>query len=207
MSMTLQNIFDTKEQARASVQKWRDSGFTAKIKQEGNFYKVYVGSFGARYKKMKRLARGNPMAALPVRIPEKVLAWRERQRKGSIMRPRTFKKITKEARKRYARKRAGPATGGKAYWITTLRKYLDTHPRDLAATRALKKLTQRRYRKNPSKKWYIGYFKVSRGPQRGELFTSSKIPTASTHGKLYSHVIGPFNTKGDALRRYYGGII
>lgn len=150
------------------------------------------------------------MAALPVRIPEKVLAWRERQRKGSIMKPRTFKRITKEARKGYARKRAGPATGGKAYWITTLRKYLDTHPGDLAATRALNQLTKRRYkkgvRKNPKSKWYIGYFKVSRGPQRGELFTSSKIPTASTHGKLYSHVIGPFSTKGEALRRYYGGI-
>lgn len=36
-----------------------------------------------------------------------------------------------------------------------MRKYLDTHPRDVAATRALKKLVERRYKKNvwrPSKR-------------------------------------------------------
>jgi len=57
MSMSFQDAFDTKEAAIISVRRWRESGFTARIKQDGDIYKVYVGSFGDRYKKMKRLAR------------------------------------------------------------------------------------------------------------------------------------------------------
>jgi len=57
MSMTLQNIFNTKEQARISINDWRASGFTAKLMKSNHGYAVYVGSFGARYRKMKRLVR------------------------------------------------------------------------------------------------------------------------------------------------------
>ena len=57
MKPTLQDVFSTKEEALISVNRWRKSGFTAKIEYDGVSYKVYVGSFGDRYKKLKRLAR------------------------------------------------------------------------------------------------------------------------------------------------------
>ncbi len=95
--------------------------------------------------KRAKLMKGNP-----VKIPEKVLAWRERKRKGSIMKPATFRGIKRKAKKAgYA---IPSAVGGKAYWITTLRKYLDTHPGDKTAMRTLRKLlgTKKKVRKGLS---------------------------------------------------------
>jgi hypothetical protein len=59
MSMILQDIVESKEQAQAHLKKWRDSGFTAKsiLNPNTGSYKIYVGSFGARYRKMKRMTR------------------------------------------------------------------------------------------------------------------------------------------------------
>jgi hypothetical protein len=54
---TLQGSFKTKEEAMLSVRQWRKSGFPARVKYDGISYKVYVGSFGERRKKLKRLAR------------------------------------------------------------------------------------------------------------------------------------------------------
>lgn len=75
-----------------------------------------------------------------VRIPERVLDWRDRQGEGSIMSKRTFQSIKKKAR------RAGyedpAAVAGKGYWITVLTKYLDRHPDDQSARRALRAMTR-----------------------------------------------------------------
>lgn len=84
----------------------------------------------------------------PIRIPERVLAWRERQPRGSIMRPKTFKRIKGEARR--ARYRVPSAVGGKAYYVTLLSRYLDIHPNDMGVKILLSKLVKRRVRKNIS---------------------------------------------------------
>ena len=53
--MTLQNNCETKESANTILKGYRDIGFTGRIvKTPVGSYLVYVGSFGARYKKMKR---------------------------------------------------------------------------------------------------------------------------------------------------------
>lgn len=77
-----------------------------------------------------------------VRIPERVLSWRERQRKGSIMRPKTFKRIKGKARR--TGYRVPSAVGGKAYYVTLLSKYLDTHPKDVGVKILLSRLVKRR---------------------------------------------------------------
>lgn len=87
----------------------------------------------------------------PIHIPERVLAWRERLRRGSIMRPKTFKKIKGRARK--TGYRIPSAVAGKAYYVTLLSKYLDAHPKDEEVKRLLSKLTKRRLVKNAK----IGY--------------------------------------------------
>jgi len=43
-------------------------------------------------------------------------------------------------------------------------------------------------------KYYVG-----RKGTKGEVFTSSKTPTADTHGHLYRAVTGPFRTKKGAM--------
>ena len=209
---------------------------------------------------LKRARKKNP-----VRIPEKVLAWRERQRKGSIMKPKTFRAIERKAG------RGGyldpSAVGGKAYWITVLNKYLDSHPREVSAMSALRRLVETRgKRRNPipklrygkekftmgdwdivmerlaklkpgskirykgkewrvsprtmelyyksygpavfrgwsrvgrnpkqKKKWYLGY----RSPGKAKLFSSVKAPTLSSHGHLYTHVVGPFKNRTEAIK-------
>ena len=58
------------------------------------------------------------------KIKKEILKWRERQPAGAIMRPETFEKIKKEAKKRYniGEKRASKIAG-KAYWTTVKAKY------------------------------------------------------------------------------------
>jgi len=53
--MTLQNSCENKESANKILKGYRDIGFTGKIikSNTGNFL-VYIGSFGSRYKKLKR---------------------------------------------------------------------------------------------------------------------------------------------------------
>ncbi len=59
--------------------------------------------------------RRNPATSAGLR------AWRERQRRGSVMRPETFAKIERRAaRAGYADPRA---VAGKAYWTTARAKY------------------------------------------------------------------------------------
>ena len=161
MSMTLQNIYDTKEQAQKSIEGWRKAGFTARIKRTASGdYAVYVGSFGARYRKMRKLSRRPNMA---IHIPERVLAWRERLRKSSIMRAKTFKKIKGKARR--TGYRTPSAVAGKAYNVTLLSKYLESHPGDIGVRRLLSTLVKRRgkiskVRKNPSPKSVVIYDKL-----------------------------------------------
>jgi hypothetical protein len=147
--------------------------------------------------------RRNPMAT-PIRIPEKVLSWRERLRKGIIMKPRTFKSIKRKGAARYKKKGVGKKVAGKAYQITLLRKYLDVHPGDKYVERILKKLVRRRYgrkiKKNPRpEKWYIGLYDTG-GITRfhgSVIFPSSVKPTRDRFPK-YKKVIGPFNHFNEA---------
>lgn len=48
--------------------------------------------------------------------------WRKKQRRGSIMKPKTFAKIKRKATKKYGEKR-GAKIAGKAYWSTAKAKY------------------------------------------------------------------------------------
>ncbi len=89
------------------------------------FYKIY-GPFKDRgesdayaFKHKWKLFGKNPS------IPRKVLSWREKQKKGSIMRPSTFKRIEKEAKK--AGYTDPKAVAGKAYQTTLMAKYRAAH--------------------------------------------------------------------------------
>jgi len=46
-----------------------------------------------------------------------------------------------------------------------------------------------------SKRYYVGTKKPSR---KFEVFLSAKTPTATSHGRRYGYVIGPFRTKAGA---------
>jgi len=59
-------------------------------------------------------------------INKKVLNWRSHQKKGSIMKPETFKEIEKEGDKEYG-KGHGAAVAGAAYWKTVKAKYRTKH--------------------------------------------------------------------------------
>jgi len=58
------------------------------------------------------------------KMSKNILKWREKQPTGAIMKPETFEKIKKEAKKRYhiGEERASKVAG-KAYWITVKAKY------------------------------------------------------------------------------------
>jgi len=84
-----------------------------------------------------------------VKIPKKVLEWREKLRRGTIMRPATFRKIKRKAAAKYRKKGVGKKVSGKAYYVTLLRKYLDRHPRDTSVKRTLRELLKPRSRGNP----------------------------------------------------------
>jgi len=86
---------------------------------------------------------------MPIKIPDRVLSWREKQRKGSIMRPKTFKKIKRKA-KRIGYKKPS-AVSGKAYNVTLLSKYLDSHPKDEGVKKLLSKLVRRKYKSSKKK--------------------------------------------------------
>jgi hypothetical protein len=133
----------------------------------------------------------------PIRIPERVLVWRERLRKGEIMRRKTFKRIKAKARR--TGYRTPLAVAGKAYNVTLLSKYLDGHPRDIGVQRLLSRLVKRRGRiaRNPRSRWYVG----SKIPSRKKVVFSSSIkPTQSSHGHIYYLATGPFKTKAEAER-------
>lgn len=127
----------------------------------------------------------------PLHIPERVLAWREKLRAGTIMKPKTFRRI--KGRAAHAGYIEPMAVGGKAYWITLLRKYLDTHPSDSAVQRILNQLVRRRWAgaKNPF-----------------DIGTAGAIATGIVAGEVgkcvleKSRVLGNPGTKDDkALRR------
>lgn len=63
-----------------------------------------------------------------IKIPAKMLAWREKQKHGSVMRPSTFKKIEQKAKK--AGYMFPKAVAGSAYWKTLRAKYRDAKYRD-----------------------------------------------------------------------------
>lgn len=118
------------------------------------------------------------MVHLPVQIPERVLAWRERLRSGSIMRKKTFKKIKRAGAAKYKKIVAGAKTAGKAYWITLLAKYLDTHPKDQAARSVLAKLVARQYRRNR-----IGRRGLTSVQKKRRYGTTSKLAIEYIKGK------------------------
>jgi len=63
-------------------------------------------------------------------IPKKERQWRMRQRKGSIMKPKTFSKIEKQAMKRYGIGKARAAkVAGASYWQAERAKYKAAHRR------------------------------------------------------------------------------
>ena len=49
--------------------------------------------------------------------------WRKRQRRGAIMKPETFKRIEKEAKKRGLSARNAKKEAGRAYWNAAEAKY------------------------------------------------------------------------------------
>ncbi len=56
--MTLQNICQTKDEADKILNGYRLTGFTGKIIITcSGLYEIYIGSFGARYKKIKKQNR------------------------------------------------------------------------------------------------------------------------------------------------------
>lgn len=101
-----------------------------------------TSAFQDALKKRKLWEVRKDMITNPIKIPEKVLAWREKQRKGSIMKPSTFKAI----KRRVTREGYSDPTsvGGKAYWVTVLSRYLKVYPSDKSALRTLKSLTKRK---------------------------------------------------------------
>ena len=55
-----------------------------------------------------------------------LLAWRRRQKRGAVMKPSTFRKIVRKARRKYGIKRAKKIAGA-AYWRTARAKYRKRH--------------------------------------------------------------------------------
>lgn len=153
-----------KQMRKILIPKWQltERGFERIITQ----VKDYYGGFVRPSKRIARIQRmENPksssalalMAAIPFlppnpQIPERVLEWREKLRKGAIMRPKTFKGIKRRAgRGGYY---SPSAVAGTAYWITLLRKYLDTHPSDRGVKRILDKFLAARRSRNPGERWH-----------------------------------------------------
>jgi hypothetical protein len=119
----------------------------------------------------------------PVQIPERVLAWRETKRRGTIMKPSTFRAIERKAAKGgYA---IPSAVGGKAYWVTTLKKYLDEFPGDRTAMKTLNKLLKGR-RRNPARSKETLGFRPSRFRSLLKLF--SKPAPAYDRGLVKTRV-------------------
>lgn len=146
-------------------------------------------------------ARRNPMSS-PIHIPEKILSWRERLHKGSIMKPHTFTTIKRKAASKYKKRGVGKKVAGAAYYISLLRKYLDSHPGDPTATATLKRLLGRRgkfrTKHNPSLKWYIGISKQPFGKR--VIFSHSGPVTRKAFGAKYFYSYGPFNSKEEASK-------
>jgi hypothetical protein len=61
-------------------------------------------------------------------VPSKVKQWRSHQRRGSIMKAKTFKEIEHKAMKEYhiGKKRAA-AVASAAYWKSVRAKFKETH--------------------------------------------------------------------------------
>jgi hypothetical protein len=83
------------------------------------WYHVVVSEIFDENVFLDRLAKD--FAVIQEKVPEKVLAWRRRQKPGKIMKPSTFKEIERKARE------AGyddpKAVAGAAYWRTVKAKY------------------------------------------------------------------------------------
>ena len=57
-------------------------------------------------------------------IPERLLKWRRKQKRGAIMRPATFEKIVKSCMKKYGYSRERcEKVAGRAYWKTAEAKF------------------------------------------------------------------------------------
>ncbi|MBU1067313.1 hypothetical protein KKE60_05970 [Patescibacteria group bacterium] len=60
------------------------------------------------------------------KIPEKVLEWKGKQKRGAIMKPSTFAKIKRAGNKKYG-KGHGENVAGTAYQTTLKKKYKESH--------------------------------------------------------------------------------
>jgi len=139
---------------------------------------------------------------MPVRIPERVLEWRDRQREGSIMSPTTFRGIQRRAR---AGGYAEPSSvAGKSYWIAVLTKYLDTHPDDQAARRALRAFSARR-RPSLRRNILISEELISKqDPEISELLKRLKSSEVTPmQAKLIRRKL---RKRGFRLRQHVGGV-
>lgn len=61
------------------------------------------------------------------KIPKKVLKWREKQKRGAIMKPSTFESIKEGAAKKYGSEERGKEAAGAAYYKTLMAKYHESH--------------------------------------------------------------------------------
>jgi hypothetical protein len=83
------------------------------------WYHVVISGVSDEKGFLDRLAKD--FAVIQEKVPEKILAWRRRQKPGKIMKPSTFKEIERKARE------AGyddpKAVAGAAYWRTVKAKH------------------------------------------------------------------------------------
>jgi hypothetical protein len=56
-------------------------------------------------------------------LPDDMLAWRHKQKRGAIMKPETFSNIEKKAEASGMSKEVATKIAGKAYWNTAKKKY------------------------------------------------------------------------------------
>jgi len=73
------------------------------------------------------------MAKTKVVMSPELLEWRRKQRHGTIMKPKTFRKIESNAIKQGYTKEQAQNIAGSAYWNSAESKYKDSHS---TATRA-----------------------------------------------------------------------
>jgi hypothetical protein len=139
---------------------------------------------------------------MPVRIPERVLEWRDRQREGSIMSPSTFRSIQHKAR---VGGYSDPSSvAGKSYWMAVLSKYLDIHPDDQGVRRILRAFSVGR-RSSLRRNILISEELVSsQDPEIAELLRRLKSGEVTLmQAKLIRRKL---RKKGFRLRQHVGGV-
>jgi hypothetical protein len=59
-------------------------------------------------------------------LPDDMLTWRHKQKRGAIMKPKTFSSIERKAESGGMSKDVAQKIAGRAYWNTAKKKYSDS---------------------------------------------------------------------------------